>query len=110
MFILQKEIGGKEQAVHFHTFIKSGEGQWMLSILPHISGCAMYLVFPGAQENWKSHFVFPESCNFYSTADNMLSTVSADLCFVHGTYSKDKIDFGVGERNGVKSPYRYESP
>lgn len=70
----------------------------------------MYLIFPGAQENWKSHGVSPESCNLFSSADNMSSTVGADLCSVHWTCSKDKIDFGVGERNGVKSLYKYESP
>lgn len=55
-------------------------------------------------QHLSSHCVSPESYNFSSSADNVLFTGSADLYFVHGASSKAKIDFGVGERNEVKSP------
>lgn len=79
----------KEQAVHFNMYGRSGEGQ------NHIGGCATSVIFTGAQGNWKAHFFSPESHSFFSRICSMLSTISADLCFLCGICSKDKIDVGV---------------
>lgn len=73
-----------EQKIYFHTYSKD----WGRSLV-------------NAQHP-SSHCPSPKSCSFFSSTDNVLSTDSAGLNFVHKTCSKAQTDFGLAVSNEIK--------